>query len=383
MSAGGGPRKTPPATLGLDLDSRHRRGSASDHRRGRRRTPSMLGGFRHRVRDGHGEFVVGRGIGGSTSRLFQTRAVARPAGARSPVLIVAWGSAPGVPNWGGLSRNSATTFELADATTRAAPVARPRRRWRRRRRGSTSSTSPTSRGPGTTAARTPRAATSPSPGWRAAVSEIATPYARVLNLGDSMGASAALLSRTSRTRPSRFVRRWTSSPRPFDRGEARGGCVGSNGRCTPPRTGRRASAGPRWRFTAERGSTISRRRSWCPRRWGRGPGRHRAGRRVVEHPVDNHRLALALEEGGELLPLVRGALMEQMAAAGVGPREDGVESRGGGEGGAVDDLTRRRSIRGCGSDSDRTMTRETDRRTFARRLGSSRRDSPRAGDARD
>ena len=64
--------------------------------------------------------------------------------------------------------------------------------------------------------------------------------------------------------------------------------------------------------------------------------------RVVEHPVDNHRLALALEEGGELLPLVRGALMEQMAAAGVGPREDGVQSRGGGEGEAVDDLTRRR-----------------------------------------
>ena len=37
--------------------------------------------------------------------------------------------------------------------------------------------------------------------------------------------------------------------------------------------------------------------------------------RVVMHPVDSHRLALALEEGDELLPMVRKAYHEQLAAA--------------------------------------------------------------------
>ena len=43
---------------------------------------------------------------------------------------------------------------------------------------------------------------------------------------------------------------------------------------------------------------------------------------TVTHHVDNHRLALALEEGGELLPIVRLALHEQIAAAARAPRDD-------------------------------------------------------------
>ena len=52
--------------------------------------------------------------------------------------------------------------------------------------------------------------------------------------------------------------------------------------------------------------------------------------RVVMHPVDSHRLALALEEGDELLPMVRKAYHEQLTAARGG---------GGGEGQAQPQLT--------------------------------------------
>jgi hypothetical protein len=52
---------------------------------------------------------------------------------------------------------------------------------------------------------------------------------------------------------------------------------------------------------------------------------------VVKHLVDSHRLALALEEAEELLPIVRDELRTQMFAAGVGAdrggggaEEDGV-----------------------------------------------------------
>ena len=53
---------------------------------------------------------------------------------------------------------------------------------------------------------------------------------------------------------------------------------------------------------------------------------------VVLHPVDNHRLALALEEGDELLPMVRKAYHEQLAAARAGAaggrRDEGSTVRG-------------------------------------------------------
>jgi hypothetical protein len=57
--------------------------------------------------------------------------------------------------------------------------------------------------------------------------------------------------------------------------------------------------------------------------------------RVVMHPVDSHRLALALEEGDELLPMVRKAYHEQLAAA----RGGGGGGGGGGEGQAQPQLT--------------------------------------------
>jgi hypothetical protein len=72
-----------------------------------------------------------------------------------------------------------------------------------------------------------------------------------------------------------------------------------------------------------------------------GEGENGGSLRVVQHEVDNHRLALALEEAGELLPLVRGAVHAQLAAAGViaGPPaspwgEVGGAGGGGGGGGA-------------------------------------------------
>ena len=48
---------------------------------------------------------------------------------------------------------------------------------------------------------------------------------------------------------------------------------------------------------------------------------------VVLHPVDNHRLALALEEGDELLPMVRKAYHEQLAAARAGGGGGGDATR--------------------------------------------------------
>ena len=61
---------------------------------------------------------------------------------------------------------------------------------------------------------------------------------------------------------------------------------------------------------------------------------------TVTHHVDNHRLALALEEGGELLPIVRLALHEQIAAAASGgggdeTRPDAEKNVGGG---GIDDI---------------------------------------------
>lgn len=344
MSAGGGPRKTPPATLGLDLE----RVTAA----GLRVTAGADGDGPLRC---SADFVTVSEmgtvsswlVGGSEDRprgYFKLARWRGEDGARAPVLIVAWGSAPGVPNWGGLlkklrddvrtrgrnnvggaGRASAAAVAAAEAGFDVLYVSDVARSWYHGGADATGGDIAESR-------------------WRAAISEIAAPYARVLNLGDSMGASAALLYSdvadaslafcpqvdlvSASIRPGRSAR-WM---RRFERA-----VYAATERAVRERGAKVEIHSGTWEHDLSQAELV-------PAALGSESGSPGSGGsvRVVEHPVDNHRLALALEEGGELLPLVRGALMEQMAAAGVGPREDGVQSRGGGGGEAVDDLTRRR-----------------------------------------
>ena len=156
--------------------------------------------------------------------------------------------------------------------------------------------------------------------WRGAIAEISRRYGRVVHLGDSMGASAALLFAdladvslafcpqvdlvSASIRPGRsapWMRRYEGAMIAAVRRAVREGSK------VVVHTGS-------WAHDVDQAAAVL-----------RGLGSDdltafedaRTGGSVttVTHHVDNHRLALALEEGGELLPIVRLALHEQIAAA--------------------------------------------------------------------
>ena len=277
MSAGGGPRKTPPATLGLDLD----RVTAA----GLRVTTGADGDGPLRC---SADFVTVSEmgtvsswlVGGSEDRprgYFKLARWRGEAGARSPVLIVAWGSAPGVPNWGGLlkklrddvrtrgrnnaggaGRASAAAVAAAEAGFDVLYVSDVARSWYHGGADATGGD----------------------------IAESRCARGRLRNR-DTVRAGVEPRRLHGRQRGVALLGRRGRVPRVLSAGGPRLG-VHSTGRSARwMRRFERAvyaatdravrERGPRWRFTAERGSTISRRRSWCPRRWGRGPGRHRAG----------------------------------------------------------------------------------------------------------
>jgi hypothetical protein len=185
--------------------------------------------------------------------------------------------------------------------------------------------------------------------WRGAVREISGEYERVVHLGDSMGASAALLFAdladvslafcpqvdlvSASIRPGRsapWMRRYERAMIAAVRRAV------DNGSKVVVHTGS-------WAHDVDQASAVlrglgsendtSQATSFADANTG-------GSVTVVTHHVDNHRLALALEEGGELLPIVRLALHEQIAAA---TREGGdpsssssaAESK---ETGGVDDI---------------------------------------------
>ena len=252
----------------------------------------------------------------------------------APVLIVAYGSAPGVPNWGGLLKKlrrdllvrgkncaggagaeAAAAVDAAAAGYDVLYVADTTRSWYHGEARCTNDA-------------TERA-------WRERVTAVAGRYARVLNLGDSMGASAALLFADAADHSLAFcpqVDLVSASIRPGRSARwmrtVRGALVNAVDRAVsgPRRSTVEIHSGT-WQHDLAQADFVT-----------EAVGTDRIeteglALRVVMHPVDSHRLALALEEGDELLPMVRKAYHEQLAAA------RGGGGGGGGEGQAQPQLT--------------------------------------------
>ena len=252
--------------------------------------------------------------------------------ADAPVLIVAFGSAPGVPNWGGLLRklrkdvlargvacaggagaDAAAAVEAAAVGFDVLYVADVTRSWYH------------GGGIGGGTASNDEAERS----WREGIEGIAGRYARVLNLGDSMGASAALLFAdvadhavafcpqvdlvSASIRPGRSAR-WM---RYF-----RKRVVAAVDRAvTGPRRSRVEIHSGTWEHDLAQADFV-------PDAVGRDRiDAEGLALNVVLHQVDNHRLALALEEGDELLPMVRKAYHTQLAAARAGDGGGGDATR--------------------------------------------------------
>ena len=252
--------------------------------------------------------------------------------ADAPVLIVAFGSAPGVPNWGGLLRklrkdvlargvacaggagaDAAAAVEAAAVGFDVLYVADVTRSWYH------------GGGIGGGTASNDEAERS----WREGIEGIAGRYARVLNLGDSMGASAALLFAdvadhavafcpqvdlvSASIRPGRSAR-WM---RYF-----RKRLVAAVDRAvTGPRRSRVEIHSGTWEHDLAQADFV-------PDAVGRDRiDAEGLALNVVLHQVDNHRLALALEEGDELLPMVRKAYHTQLAAARAGDGGGGDATR--------------------------------------------------------
>ena len=252
--------------------------------------------------------------------------------ADAPVLIVAFGSAPGVPNWGGLLRklrkdvlargvacaggagaDAAAAVEAAAVGFDVLYVADVTRSWYH------------GGGIGGGTASNDEAERS----WREGIERVAGRYARVLNLGDSMGASAALLFAdvadhavafcpqvdlvSASIRPGRSAR-WM---RYF-----RKRVVAAVDRAvTGPRRSRVEIHSGTWEHDLAQADFV-------PDAVGRDRiDAEGLALNVVLHQVDNHRLALALEEGDELLPMVRKAYHTQLAAARAGDGGGGDATR--------------------------------------------------------
>jgi len=205
-------------------------------------------------------------------------------GAAAEVLVVAFGSAPGVPNWGKLldlvrasmSREDGVPFDTLF-------VADPFRQWY-------------GAGAGDAAADNGRGL--PSSEYRERIGSLAREYRRVLLLGDSMGATGALLCADVATAVVAFcpqVELETASIRPCyeaDRFPAVfedvAAAVGrSRGRITL-HTGAWEHDEAQARLLADQPNVA-----------------------VVVHPEDTHRVALALQQQGQLLPLVRAAILDE------------------------------------------------------------------------
>ena len=252
--------------------------------------------------------------------------------ADAPVLIVAFGSAPGVPNWGGLLRklrkdvlargvacaggagaDAAAAVEAAAVGFDVLYVADVTRSWYH------------GGGIGGGTASNDEAERS----WREGIEGIAGRYARVLNLGDSMGASAALLFADVADHAMAFcpqVDLVSASIRPgrsarWMRYFRKRLVAAVDSAVTGPRRSRVEIHSGTWEHDLAQADFV-------PDAVGRDRiDAEGLALNVVLHQVDNHRLALALEEGDELLPMVRKAYHTQIAAARAGDGGGGDATR--------------------------------------------------------
>lgn len=326
---GGGKRKTPPAILGVDFEQLASAGmdgnkvaefvkvseTASVASRGAGGDEAHQRGYFKLEK-----WVVSKAMteeqGGSDAT---TRAAAtRPT--RAPVLIVAFGSAPGVPNWGGLLKklkidvdargknNLGGAGAFAAAAVHAAKqgfdvlyVADTARSWYG--------------GDGFGNGEQEEMA------WRAALGQVANKYEKVIHLGDSMGASAALLFADlsdislafcpqvclveASIRPGRsavWMKRYETS------------LIAAVKRCVETNNGHVVIHTGSWQHDVDQASAVlARLGSDSETSYTSAKGKGGGKVTLITHHVDNHRVALALEEGGELLPIVRTALHDALA----------------------------------------------------------------------
>ena len=199
-------------------------------------------------------------------------------GQRAKVLVVVFGSAPGVPNWGKLLDRVAESMRAEDGVPFDSYfVADPLREWYR--------------GGADARAQYPDR-----------IAAVAAEYPRVVLMGDSMGATGALLCAPAATRVLAFcpqIDLRTASIRPrYDEGQfatLRRNVRGSLGQCTGAvdiHTGT-------WQHDEEQARLVQ--DIPCVR--------------VAVHDYQSHRVALALNHHSLLQPLVRNAILSEARAA--------------------------------------------------------------------
>ncbi|GBF94601.1 hypothetical protein Rsub_06716 [Raphidocelis subcapitata] len=200
-----------------------------------------------------------------------------PAPSSERVLVVAFGSAPGLPNWGGVLRQVQGSME-ADGAVSAFDVlfvVDPFRDWYRG--GDAAALEST---------------------YHSRLSEAAAGYGRVLMVGDSMGATAALLFSRLATAVLAFcpqVDLRSASIRPARPGawlDALQANVHAALQQSPARV--RVLTGT-WQHDLAQASLLERHPNVTLKAYG----------------VDSHRLALALARGGRLAPLLREAICNE------------------------------------------------------------------------
>jgi len=325
MEAPGGGRKNGPARLGVDVDAIAAAGMRT------RQSRANGGG----IACDHAHVVVSEVINpgpGEGQRRGYWKRVRWSEDRLAPVLVVAFGSAPGVPNWGGLLKKLKTDLATRGENNVGGAGAKAAAAVAHANAGFdvlyVADTSRSWYGGGVDAAGFRGDAERE---WRDALSSVAGEYARVIHLGDSMGASAALLFSDVADAAIAFcpqVDLVSASIRP-----GRSAAWMRRHKASLTRAVSRA--------TRERGASVRiHSGTWehdlaqarmVPDAIGEEDAGGGGSVEVVKHLVDSHRLALALEEAEELLPIVRDELRTQMFAAGVGAdrggggaEEDGV-----------------------------------------------------------
>eukprot|EP00667_Euglena_gracilis_P004228 EG_transcript_4248 len=216
---------------------------------------------------------------------------ARPAA----VLVVAFGSAPGVPNWGKLLDLVAASMAEADGVPfDVLFVADPFRQWYG------AGTAFSSHGRGQHSTLGPEGQHVTGAEFLRRIGEVAQQYRRTIFLGDSMGATGALL-----------CARWAHAVLAF----------------CPQLDFETASIRPRYDGALFRAMwhDIAEGVRRCPGRvmihtgtWQHDEDQaklvgHLPNVELVVHDIDTHRVALALNQCGRLLPLVRAAVLQQAA----------------------------------------------------------------------
>jgi hypothetical protein len=197
-------------------------------------------------------------------------------GGPADVLVVAFGSAPGVPNWGGLLRRvRAAAADPRHNDFDVLYVVDPHRSWY---------------GGGDAAA---------FGAYRDRLAAVTRRYGHVVMIGDSMGATGALLFAGLASAVHAFcpqVDLARSSIRPSRDAGWHAALQARVGEGVAACAGRVVAHVGNWKHDLDQVNALA-------------PG---DGAVAQVYSVDSHRLALALDHGGRLLPLLRAAILHEM-----------------------------------------------------------------------